>query len=222
VIPHKEAHISIKVEKIETLSMLPVFGRNLSEIVNSDQPLPLVVAACIDILSSQVETEGIFRESGSHNEIQQLKKLYDTGKSVDLSKTYIHSVAGLLKLFFRELPEPVIPQELNDQIGEIISQKEMMAQVIEEHLLNKQIRSAIKALLLDELAEVNRNIFKNLSYLFKAIVDHQQQNKMSRKNLLTCVVQSIRCHVGLLDCVIEDPNYFWGPRSMKRLPRRKN
>jgi hypothetical protein len=35
-----------------------------------------------------------------------------TGKKIDLTGEDIHNVAGLLKLFFRELPEPLLTFEL--------------------------------------------------------------------------------------------------------------
>jgi hypothetical protein len=43
------------------------------------------------------------------------------GKSVDFAKADVHSAAGLLKLFFRELPEPLFPYELYDAFLTAIS-----------------------------------------------------------------------------------------------------
>lgn len=56
---------------------------------------------------------GIYRLSGSKVVISQLRLAYDTrSSSADLSSEDIHNVTGLLKLWLRELPEPVIPFDM--------------------------------------------------------------------------------------------------------------
>ena len=57
----------------------------------------------------------MFRLCGSRAEIDELKKQFDKGNNkIDLSEYSIHSVAGLLKLYLRELPEPILTFELYD------------------------------------------------------------------------------------------------------------
>jgi len=45
-------------------------------------------------------------------DIQATKEKFDTGQDVNLSALSPHCVAGLLKLYFRELPEPLLRFEL--------------------------------------------------------------------------------------------------------------
>lgn len=67
--------------------------------------------------------EGLFRISGPQEEVNQLKEKWDSGiyedcallfinccagKEIDLKKYSPHSVAGTMKLFLRELPEPLL------------------------------------------------------------------------------------------------------------------
>lgn len=53
---------------------------------------------------------GIFRLPGQASRILFLKELYDSGSQEDFSDTEdVHTVASLLKLYLRELPEPVVP-----------------------------------------------------------------------------------------------------------------
>ena len=63
-----------------------------------------------------LETEGLFRLSPSHLEVSTIKDMYDAGKDPDLATkcTSPHTAAGLLKLFFRKLPEPLLTYELYD------------------------------------------------------------------------------------------------------------
>lgn len=57
-----------------------------------------------------LESEGIYRVSGSHEQIDGLRRRFDAGVAVDLTSVEdIHSVAGLLKLYLRLLPRQLVP-----------------------------------------------------------------------------------------------------------------
>lgn len=56
------------------------------------------------------ELEGVFRISGSSSEIMRIKALFNTGIVPDFDTVNDpHVVTGLLKLWLRELPDPLIP-----------------------------------------------------------------------------------------------------------------
>lgn len=82
--------------------------------------VPLLVADCLDWLadSGQLGVEGVFRLSGAAQAVQQLHDRYERADvergALDLaaSDTTVHTVANLLKLFLRKLPEPLVPQSL--------------------------------------------------------------------------------------------------------------
>ena len=62
----------------------------------------------LDIL----ELEGLFRKSGSQEVIQELAKQFDSGRKPRLEDTAEpHTVAGLLKLYFRTMEEPLMTSE---------------------------------------------------------------------------------------------------------------
>jgi len=62
-----------------------------------------------------LDKEGIFRLSGSATAIESLKRSFNEGQDVDLSKCPdTHIVCGLLKQFLRELREPLLTFELYD------------------------------------------------------------------------------------------------------------
>ncbi|CAN0384346.1 unnamed protein product, partial [Ectocarpus fasciculatus] len=54
---------------------------------------------------------GLFRVPGNTEKIQQLKSTFDAGEHVEFDERIheVHEVATLLKMYFRELPEPVVP-----------------------------------------------------------------------------------------------------------------
>lgn len=60
-----------------------------------------------------LERVGIFRVGGSANKIKELRQKYNQGEKVDLiNDGDVDSVASLLKLFLKELPVAVFPDNI--------------------------------------------------------------------------------------------------------------
>lgn len=85
----------------------------------------MVVYQCmqaVDLFGLSVE--GIYRQNGTAQHIQSLKAQFDNDASrVDFRNPAnfhhdVNSVAGLLKQFFRDLPDPLLTK---DRYGEFIS-----------------------------------------------------------------------------------------------------
>lgn len=97
-----------------------VFGIDLQEIVarkkNDDKYIPKIVKECVAFLQDNaIKQEGIFRISPSASIIELAKGKYDSGEDIAI-ESYDHNVAaGLLKLYFRELPEPLLTYNLYDK-----------------------------------------------------------------------------------------------------------
>jgi Rho GTPase-activating protein RGD1 len=77
--------------------------------------LPLIVAQCIIAVDQfGLTTEGIYRVSGSVSTLAKLKQMFDFEPDhVDFRTPTgffgdIHAVAGILKQYFRELPDPLL------------------------------------------------------------------------------------------------------------------
>ncbi|CAI4228485.1 unnamed protein product [Auanema sp. JU1783] len=97
-----------------------LFGGSLDEYVEATgECIPLVVMSAIGYLSRfSLRNQGLFRISGSQSEITRYKECYERGEDafsdlVDGSES--NSVAGVLKLYLRELREPLFPIFLFDQ-----------------------------------------------------------------------------------------------------------
>lgn len=52
------------------------------------------------------------------------------GQPVDFSEMSIHSVAGLLKLFLRELPEPLLPFGLYSEFIDVLGVPRLLLQML--------------------------------------------------------------------------------------------
>lgn len=73
--------------------------------------VPPVLVKCIEEIERRcIETEGIYRVSGSHEQMERLRRQFDLGINVDLSTVEdVHTVCGLLKLYLRLLPQQLVP-----------------------------------------------------------------------------------------------------------------
>uniref|UniRef100_A0A665U4W1 SLIT-ROBO Rho GTPase-activating protein 1 n=1 Tax=Echeneis naucrates TaxID=173247 RepID=A0A665U4W1_ECHNA len=89
----------------------------LSRYTNQDsgQPIPVVVESCIRYINLYgLQQQGIFRVPGSQVEVNDIKNAFERGEDPlvdDQTDHDINSVAGVLKLYFRGLENPLFPKE---------------------------------------------------------------------------------------------------------------
>ncbi len=94
-----------------------VFGQPLDEVMarERERDASAAVPRCLRdgisyIFRKGLGVEGIFRLSGAKGEVDALKLAYDEGEEVDLNNVRDPNVvASMLKLYLRELPEPLLP-----------------------------------------------------------------------------------------------------------------
>jgi Rho GTPase-activating protein RGD1 len=98
------------------------FGIPLEEVISRENStLPYIVAQCVIAIDQfGLQTEGIYRISGGATTISKLKYLFESEPdNVDFRTPAgfyedIHAVAGILKTFLRELPEPLLTRAFYD------------------------------------------------------------------------------------------------------------
>ncbi|XP_063220285.1 GTPase-activating protein CdGAPr isoform X3 [Bacillus rossius redtenbacheri] len=97
-----------------------VFGCDLGEhLLNSGHEIPMVLKCCAEFIESYGIVDGIYRLSGVTSNIQKLRNAFDEDRVPALYEDEairldIHSVASLLKMYFRELPNPLCTYQLYD------------------------------------------------------------------------------------------------------------
>ncbi|CAK7298161.1 Rho GTPase-activating protein 25 [Vulpes lagopus] len=173
-----------------------VFGQRLDETVAYEQKfgphlVPILVEKCAEfILQHGLHEEGIFRLPGQDNLVKQLRDAFDAGERPSFDRdTDVHTVASLLKLYLRDLPEPVVPWSQYEGFllcGQLMNADEAKAQ-----------QELVK-----QLSLLPRDNYSLLSYLCRFLHEIQLNcavNKMSVDNLATVI------GVNLIRSKVEDP-----------------
>ncbi|CAG5119867.1 unnamed protein product [Candidula unifasciata] len=156
-----------------------LFTGSLEEYIEATgQEIPLVIKSCIRVINLYgLHHQGVFRVSGAQVEISQFKNIFESGEDAladVMDASDINSVAGVLKLYFRELREPLFPLHLFDALVECAREKEMPKRV-----------QRIK----DLLSSINRPIWIVMRYLFaflNHLTEYSDENMMDPYNLAIC------------------------------------
>lgn len=159
-----------------------VFGKSLPDIMAYEKKLgsrsvPMLVEKCVQfILEFGLDEEGIFRLPGQENQVKHFREAFDAGERPSFpSDTDVHTVASLLKLYLRELPEPVVPwTQYQDFLDSALNVDPSTAAGKEK--LDVQIAL---------LPKVNYNLLSYVCRFLFEVQSHSKVNKMSVENLAT-------------------------------------
>ncbi|KAF2021743.1 Rho GTPase-like protein activator [Aaosphaeria arxii CBS 175.79] len=165
----------------------PIFGVTLDELFARDgSPVPMVVYQCIQAVDLYgLEVEGIYRIPGTTSHIQEMKALFDRDASqIDFRNPEafrhdVNSVAGLLKQFFRELPDPLLTLNF---YGKFID-----AARIEDETMRRDSMHA----LINDLPDPNYATLRALVLHLYRVQASSEVNRMSTANLGICWAPSI-------------------------------
>ncbi|XP_034094291.1 rho GTPase-activating protein 25 isoform X1 [Gymnodraco acuticeps] len=173
-----------------------VFGKSLMDIVTYEQRfgphmVPILVQKCVEYIKEHgLNEEGIFRLPGQDNAVKQFRDAFDAGERPSFpSDTDVHTVASLLKLYLRELPEPVVPWT---QYQDFLDCTNLLDSSGSEgwKKLEKQIAL---------LPRTNYNLLSYVCRFLFEVQQHSSVNKMNVENLATVM------GINLLKPQIEDP-----------------
>ncbi|AWP09647.1 putative rho GTPase-activating protein 4-like [Scophthalmus maximus] len=156
-------------------------GDMLSFLQASGQQIPIVVESCIRFINlNGLHHEGIFRVPGSQMEVNNLRDAFERGEDPLAEQRYdLDSVAGVLKLYFRVLENPLFPIDSTDQLLEY-------AQIINEAERAAQLKMVISSYP-EPVIIVMRYLFAFLHH----VSQYSDENMMQPYNLAVCFGPSL-------------------------------
>lgn len=158
-----------------------MFGRSLAETVRFETRrgggyVPLIVQKCVDFIKANgLSEEGLFRLPGQAKNVAELKDAFNRGGTPELenNKAEVHSVASVLKSYFRELPEPLIPYDYFEVFLTAARCYEM-SEADGITAIQKQLTT---------LPKPNYTLLMYLCRFLFEVQEHSEENKMGVRNL---------------------------------------
>ncbi|MEQ2284447.1 hypothetical protein AMECASPLE_021734 [Ameca splendens] len=153
-----------------------VFGCHLLTLCEREgTTVPKFVKICLEAVEKRgLEADGIYRVSGNLATIQKLRFIVDQEEELNLDHSQwedIHVITGALKMFFRELPEPLFPFRFFQQFVEAVKIKE-----------SKQKTQAVKKLI-QQMPKPNHDTLKLLFSHLQRVLAFSRENLMSTQGI---------------------------------------
>ncbi|XP_028267379.1 rho GTPase-activating protein 44 isoform X2 [Parambassis ranga] len=167
ILPQIKAHQEAWVEK-------PSFGKSLEEHLNiTGREIAFPIEACVTmLLECGMQEEGLFRVAPSASKLKKLKASLDCGVlDVQEYSSDPHAIAGALKSYLRELPEPLMSTELYDEWIQASNIQDM----------DKRLQALMAAC--EKLPTDNLNNFRYLIKFLAKLSEYQDANKMTPGNM---------------------------------------
>nr|KAF6499011.1 Rho GTPase activating protein 12 [Molossus molossus] len=152
-----------------------VFGANLANLCQRENgTVPKFVKLCIEYVEGYgLDVDGIYRVSGNLAVIQKLRFAVNHDEKLDLNDSKwedIHVITGALKMFFRELPEPLFTfNHFNDFVNAIKQEP-------------RQRVAAVKDLI-KQLPKPNQDTMQILFRHLKRVIENGEKNRMTYQSI---------------------------------------
>ncbi|XP_065183498.1 rho GTPase-activating protein 45-like isoform X2 [Sycon ciliatum] len=167
---------------------MSTFGINMSSVVTrSSQDVPAIVPACIkEVEERGLSHVGIYRLSGVKSKVEKLCQQFekDGGKADIKLSTYPPTlIACVLKLFFRQLPEPLLTYKLYTELIKL-GQDGFIGDAEDDEQARKHEQTIQKLrAVLARLPAQNFYTTKILMGHLSIVASHSKVNNMTESNL---------------------------------------
>ncbi|XP_058019314.1 rho GTPase-activating protein 45 isoform X4 [Ahaetulla prasina] len=202
----EECYLACHKKCLETLAIqcghkklqgkLQLFGRDFAQASHTGSDgVPFIIKKCINEIERRaMKTKGIYRVNGVKSRVEKLCQAFENGKElVELSQASPHDISNVLKLYLRQLPEPIMPFRMyNSLMGlakeTLQSRSDSRAgrstgePVDASSESEKAMVTKLKELL-KELPAKNFATLKCITQHLKRIIELEDDNKMSSSNL---------------------------------------
>eukprot|EP00127_Corallochytrium_limacisporum_P006835 Clim_evm50s236 gene=Clim_evmTU50s236 len=169
------------------LSVVALDGKTCSDGSDVELYIPRLVYELVTRLGACEVPKGLFRMSGSSSRINAARYAVDQGQYQCLEDLTPHDCAGLLKLYLRELPEPLVPVNLYETFLAVAAMKD------------KTRRHEMTRLAVFLLPRTHRHLLVYLLRYFHDLTQSKDTHKMTMQNLATCIAPNMYRRVASTD-----------------------
>ncbi|XP_017654657.1 rho GTPase-activating protein 45 isoform X2 [Nannospalax galili] len=175
---------------------LQLFGQDFSQAAQgAPDGVPFIVKKCVcEIERRALHTKGIYRVNGVKTRVEKLCQAFENGKElVELSQASPHDISNVLKLYLRQLPEPLISFRLYHELVGLAKDSlkaEAEAKAASRGRQNGSESEAAALAMVGRLRELmqdlpaeNRATLQHLLRHLRRIIEVEQDNKMTPGNL---------------------------------------
>uniref|UniRef100_A0A667Z668 Rho GTPase activating protein 45 n=1 Tax=Myripristis murdjan TaxID=586833 RepID=A0A667Z668_9TELE len=191
----EECFLSCHKRCLETLAIqcghkklqgrLQLFGRDFAQVAScASDGIPFIITKCIsEIERRALKMKGIYRVNGVKTRVEKLCQAFENGKElVELSQCSPHDISNVLKLYLRQLPEPIMPFRLYHSLmglaKESLHSEGDSPEGEEVLVLVDKLKELLK-----ELPKANIATLRYIIRHLRRIAELEQDNKMSPSNL---------------------------------------
>ncbi|CAM9763110.1 unnamed protein product [Bubo scandiacus] len=206
----EECYLACHKKCLETLAIqcghkklqgkLQLFGQDFTKASQSSSDgIPFIIKKCIsEIEKRALKTKGIYRVNGVKTRVEKLCQAFENGKElVELSQASPHDISNVLKLYLRQLPEPIMPFRLYNELMGLAKESLQGGEakgksgkggpeLVDKGADTDKVVANLVLKLKELLKELPWENMATLQYLLqhlRRIVEVEQDNKMTSSNL---------------------------------------
>ena len=176
----RKSHNEHQTKKTSDFS---IFGKPLISAYSLEKQntkVPTFITECIKLIQEKNKTEGLFRKNGGQAQIEQMAHALDSCNDLKdipaiVNVQNVHDITGLLKYYFKNLPDPLLPFRFYT----------ILEKLIKEPQTNENLFSMKKILSCFPIQ--NYNILKAFFECILNTLTESESNKMTISSMAICV-----------------------------------
>nr|DBA18060.1 TPA: hypothetical protein GDO54_016353 [Pyxicephalus adspersus] len=176
---------------------LHLFGVEFTQAAkNTPDGIPFIIKKCTSEIESRALTiKGIYRVNGAKSRVEKLCQAFENGKDlVELSELYAHDISNVLKLYLRQLPEPLILFRLYNELIGLAKESQHAPDEVDSKAGSPPLKRQPSGIelnrvilkirdLLKQLPLPNYNTLQFLVGHLHRVTEEVEENKMTASNL---------------------------------------
>ncbi|KAM4023228.1 rho GTPase-activating protein 29 isoform 1-T1 [Anomaloglossus baeobatrachus] len=176
---------------------LHLFGVEFTQAAkNTPDGIPFIIKKCTsEIESRALSIKGIYRVNGAKSRVEKLCQAFENGKDlVELSDLYAHDISNVLKLYLRQLPEPLILFRLYNELIGLAKESQRATDEVDSKASSPPLKRQPSGVELNRVVIKIRDLLKQLplphyntlqflvGHLHR-VTEEVEENKMTASNL---------------------------------------